>query len=261
MSEKLCTLRKKGGGGGKYTETSLWTNSAPTSTFASQDVTLSDDINNYKYLKFTYRVTTSVADSLNYIISVSDFKKSVHNTSVHNCVFGLSTDDSSAHTRRVYYKTDTTVNFNNAYQLNAAASNNATVIPLEILGLNELAHGKNFNETTLWTNNSPTSAFAQQSVTLSDDFSNYDYIKINFRNNVGDATASEALISASAFAQTNDTFPNLTIRGRYSSTPYVRQVYRASANQITIATAYQMAGTGASNNAAIPTSIVGCKFR
>lgn len=142
MSEKLCTLRTQGGGGGgKQTETVLWTNSAPTSSFAKQDVTLSDDINSYDYLKFTYRVTTSVSDSLNYIISVSDFKKSVESTSSHHCVLGLSTDDSVAHTRRVYYKTDTTVNFNNAYQLNAAASNNATVIPLSIVGIKHM-YGK-----------------------------------------------------------------------------------------------------------------------
>lgn len=141
MAEKLCTLRTKGGGGAKQTETVLWTNSAPTSSFAKQDVTLSDDINSYDYLKFTYRVTTSAADFLNYIISVSDFKKSVESTSSHHCVLGLSTDDSVAHTRRVYYKTDTTVNFNNAYQLNAAASNNATVIPTSIIGIKHM-YGK-----------------------------------------------------------------------------------------------------------------------
>lgn len=139
MSEKLCTLRTKGGGGGaKYTETSLWTNSAPTSTFAGQDVTLSDDINNYDCLKFTYRVTTSVADLLNYIISVSDFKKSLSGMSPHHCILGLSSNDSGAHTRRVYYKTDTSVTFDSSYQINVVATANTTCIPLSIIGIKNM---------------------------------------------------------------------------------------------------------------------------
>ena len=59
MAEKLCTLRGAGGGGAKQTETVLWTNSSPTSNFADQNVTLSDSMSNYDYLKFTYKKATN----------------------------------------------------------------------------------------------------------------------------------------------------------------------------------------------------------
>lgn len=48
MAEKLCTLRKKGGG--KMKETVLWTNPSPTSDFAGVVVDLSDNISHYKYI-------------------------------------------------------------------------------------------------------------------------------------------------------------------------------------------------------------------
>jgi len=72
MSEKLCTLRTQGGGGLK--ETALWTNSAPTSVFANQTITLSDDLTKYDYLKVSYRVSTSISTESYVIIPVDTFK-------------------------------------------------------------------------------------------------------------------------------------------------------------------------------------------
>ena len=40
--------------------------------------------------------------------------------------------------------------------------------------------GGMLEETVLWTNPSPTSDFAAQTVTLSDSISNYDYIKFEY---------------------------------------------------------------------------------
>lgn len=48
-----------GGGGGGQTETTLWTNSAPTSNFNTQDVPLSDDYTNYKSIRIYYRYSTT----------------------------------------------------------------------------------------------------------------------------------------------------------------------------------------------------------
>ena len=42
------------GGGGTLKETVLWTNGSPTASFAPQDVTLSDDIDNYDFLKIEF---------------------------------------------------------------------------------------------------------------------------------------------------------------------------------------------------------------
>jgi len=62
MAEKLCELRKKGGGGGKYTETVLWTNPSPNSTMARTTVTLSDDWSNYDYLKIPVKLLAADAN-------------------------------------------------------------------------------------------------------------------------------------------------------------------------------------------------------
>lgn len=140
MSEKLCTLRTKGGGGGKYTETSLWTNSAPTSTFAGQSVTLSDSISNYKYvgIKFAYATNYSTGDCISTIIlSVEDFKKGGYNTGVRRNNFSMSLSNvaNTAYSRMVLYNDDNSVRFGTCYQVGTNTNANGNAIPLEILGL------------------------------------------------------------------------------------------------------------------------------
>ena len=76
MAEKLASLKKKGGGGNTpaSTETVLWTNNSPTSTFANQTVTLSDNISDYDYLCFEYRSTTgSSAKTSKVFVKTTDF--------------------------------------------------------------------------------------------------------------------------------------------------------------------------------------------
>lgn len=55
MAEKLQQLKKKGGGSGALTETTLWTNLSPTSVFSGQTITLTESILNYDYIKIVYR--------------------------------------------------------------------------------------------------------------------------------------------------------------------------------------------------------------
>lgn len=143
MAEKLCTLRTKGGGGdAQYTETSLWTNQSPTGNFSGQNVTLSDSIDNYKYVSIKYRASISVADEANVIVLVSDLKKSVgHNSTNHIAIeTGAQYSSGTIISRMVTYVNSTTIGFSMAYQLNAATSNAGWAIPLEILGLNELKY-------------------------------------------------------------------------------------------------------------------------
>lgn len=61
MAENLCSLRKKGGGG-KYREYILWQNPSPTSSFSSQTITLSDDMNNYDFIGITFNLDTTTTD-------------------------------------------------------------------------------------------------------------------------------------------------------------------------------------------------------
>ena len=146
MSEKLCELRKKGGGSGKYTETSLWTNQSPSSAFAAQTVSLSDNLSKYKYVKVKFKFeTSSTSDNAmgSFIVSVDEFKKATYNSYNNIPTYMVGTANTSYHFSRYFeYVNDTSIYFSPAYTVNNANSNNSRSIPLEILGLNELDHGE-----------------------------------------------------------------------------------------------------------------------
>ena len=147
MAEKLCTLRTKGGGGGSATwvETVLWANPSPTSDFATQTVTLSDDINNYDYLKVSYKnLTTSagVNDPYSVLISVSDFKTSLSGNSTRHNAFtfgGIYAPSNTNWTRFMFYDTDTTARFGACTQIGGSQSSNSNAVPLQIVGIKQ--HG------------------------------------------------------------------------------------------------------------------------
>ena len=139
MAEKLCTLRTKGGGGGRYNETSLWTNSAPTSNFAAQAVSLSDSIDNYKYLRVRYRMSTTDASEYSCIFLVDDIKHSSASTNVPQ--FSVVARTTTTYVRTFYYVSGTSLQMNAAYVMNNTGNVTNVAIPLEILGLNELDHG------------------------------------------------------------------------------------------------------------------------
>lgn len=143
MAEKLCELKKKGGGGGSATwvETILWANPSPSSDFATQTVTLSDDINNYDYLKVSYKNSTTyegVNDPYSVLISVSDFKTSATGNSTRHNAFtfgGLYAPTNTVWTRFLFYDTDTTAKFGGCTQIGSTGSTNNNAIPLQIVGI------------------------------------------------------------------------------------------------------------------------------
>lgn len=121
-------------------ETILWTNSAPTSAFAAQNVTLSDDINNYKYIKISFRVSTSNSETSSVIMSVEDLK----NTDVFDST-GLTYGSMSGNGYKVrdyYYVNNTSISFTSGYQINYVNTDNNSCIPVEITGLNKLRTGE-----------------------------------------------------------------------------------------------------------------------
>jgi hypothetical protein len=77
----------------------------------------------------------------------------------------------------------------------SSAAKANTTIKLEIMD------AEGFKEVTLWENPSPTSAFANQTVTLSDSLDNYNYIAISYiYTSATPATdASVALMSVEDF--------------------------------------------------------------
>ena len=274
MSETLCTLRTKGGGGGKYTETSLWTNSSPSSAFAAQTVTLSDSISNYKYVAICYKyagTTDGVNDPMSVIVPVDKFKTSLKNNSTrHNIlVLGVETNGNAGWTRNVFYASDTTIEFDTGYRQNAASSSGDICVPTEILGLNELDHAKGFDETVLWTNSAPTTGASSFTCTLSDDWTNYDYIKVSACLSTSSPTnvlstmfAKDELAKCRTVSGTNSFNISLTLY-LGSGGFYCRRGTANVANNATISfgQASQLGGTGTNSNYLIPVSIAGCKFR
>ena len=143
MAEVLASLKKIGGSGEQYTETVLWTNPSPTANFSPQDVTLSQSIDNFKYIKFTYKAVSTVDTVSSEIISTADLNAT---TNVHNnyalglCGFGNVSGSLKPWCRIVYHVNSTTIHFNPARTINEANTNDGRLIPLEIIGVNELAH-------------------------------------------------------------------------------------------------------------------------
>lgn len=115
-------------------ETTLWTNSSPTSNFAAQTITLLQDIDNFDYLKITYRLSTSASTELSLIISVQDFK----NTADANGkgVITLNSKSSNViYARLIYYASDTSVSVTVAYKIGSSGNSQAYSIPTKISGL------------------------------------------------------------------------------------------------------------------------------
>ena len=127
MSEKLCALKKIGGGTLK--ETTLWTNPSPTSSMsASTQPNLSDSISNYTFIKFTARVSTSDATSFSAIMSVEDFK-STENTDIR---FSMATLN---YVRILRYMSNTKLNISGASSVGGTSTDNTKIIITQILGM------------------------------------------------------------------------------------------------------------------------------
>ena len=137
MSEKLCALRKIGGGTLK--ETTLWTNSSPSATFAEQTVTLSDNISNYDYIKIEWCESTSaLTNKSSIMVSASEFTRNknpyynAHDTTP--AILGRGANNVS-YLRYIAYESDTQVLFGHALRGNATGVDNTFTIPLNIYGV------------------------------------------------------------------------------------------------------------------------------
>lgn len=125
-------------------ETVLWTNPSPTSSFAGGTIAdLSDDINNYDYLKFEYRHSTSVDILYNIDVPVDLFKTSTqvdYDNPNHYlpfmtaCASGQWTFTNFLR-RGIARKTDTSVYFTGGGNMGSTTANNANIIPIQIIGI------------------------------------------------------------------------------------------------------------------------------
>ncbi|MCR5451961.1 MAG: hypothetical protein K6F00_04965 [Lachnospiraceae bacterium] len=136
MAQKLCQLKKKGGG--SLTETDLWTNSAPSSAWASSSITLSQSISNFTFIKIYYKPTKDSSNTdINAIcVEVEALKKMTD--AVGKCqLFPTAKLTSSAlWGRRAWYNDDTTMGVNNTgTQIYAANTSTSNIIFTKVCGL------------------------------------------------------------------------------------------------------------------------------
>ena len=126
-------------GGGSMSETTLWTNNAPTSNFNAQNVTISDDIDNYSYIGIEYEFSTALTTLTNKVFFPVDlFKTYRFNNSTQHAfgIFGMQNDTGNyMYARVAYYVSDTSVGFSSGYGVNRAYENTSSMIPLKIIGL------------------------------------------------------------------------------------------------------------------------------
>ena len=246
-----------GGGSSELQETVLWTNSSPTSNFANQTVTLSDDINNYEYLKVYYRISTTNSKTIGILVSVDDFKTTASTMPLINPA-GVGGNTGNPAQRYFYYASDTTMAIRDA-AVGTTVYNNAA-IPTAICGLKYAKPKPSGTETVLWTNSDPTSSFASQTVTLSDSAYNYRYLKVSWYGLTSNTDLRAMLVTPSDLA-TNTTEGSV----RYalccqsaSSAQKARAISLQSANQLYFGAAVNWSGAATTmNTACIPYQIIG----
>lgn len=120
---------------GWNSETTLWTNSSPTSTFAAQTVTLSSSLANYNYVKITVAIDTSTTSTklIDYIWPRSQFTTFTSTNSNPQGVIAARTTTNRV--RLIQCTSNTQVTFGAASGVGATGTGNTTVIPLYIKGL------------------------------------------------------------------------------------------------------------------------------
>lgn len=119
---------------GGFTETTLWTNSSPTSTFAAQTVTLtggSISSSTYNYIGVTWRRGTSASDTMTVLCPTSQFMTGTNKTLLPG--FAGSGTTAYVYFRSFTYTSATQVYFSDAKNT-SGQTGNTHAIPVYIKG-------------------------------------------------------------------------------------------------------------------------------
>lgn len=127
-------LRVPKGSGGS--ETTLWTNSSPTSNFAAQNINLSQSISNFKFIRIYWRVKASVSTENSIIVSASNFSSFGAGNNINALLIGIRGSSGALSGRAVRYVSDTSLNISDAYAMNTSGSGKDSSIPTKITGFN-----------------------------------------------------------------------------------------------------------------------------
>lgn len=125
-------------------EETIWTNSAPSSSFSAQTVTLSKDMEHFKFLAITFRYSTSNSNTGTIMVAVDDFLDMVYSSYpqhgvAHTFKLGSSSKNSA---REAYYVSGTQIRFGNAIYIGAEGSANTYNIPIKVVGIGEGSIGE-----------------------------------------------------------------------------------------------------------------------
>jgi hypothetical protein len=123
-------------------------------------------------------------------------------------------------------------------------------------------------ETVLWTNPSPTAAnFGKQSVTLSDDINNYDYIAVEYnysKSSTIDTEKSKSIMSVEDFKKSGQSSVprNSMAIGiiNASNAGHTREVMYITDTSVQFSACYIMNGSTQANSNAVPLQIIGIKL-
>ena len=118
------------------TATSLWRNSNSGASFSGQQITLSQSMANFSYLRVAYNVKTSSSENIWCLIHRGDFQSCTGDDKGRWAIGAFIS--SALYTRTMRYDSDTQINISTAYKnaTNAHGTSNAYLIPVEISGVN-----------------------------------------------------------------------------------------------------------------------------
>ena len=134
MSEQLAQLEKKGG---SLSETVLWTNPSPGSSFSAQNVALSQSFRDFKYVKIYSKNSVTANATAGIAVEPADIVNStiVAYNRIVMLIGAAASNVSAIYSRRLLYVNDTTLNIGATAPLNASGVDNNYSIPTKIIGL------------------------------------------------------------------------------------------------------------------------------
>lgn len=117
-------------GGGGMTETTLWTNFSPSSSFEAQTRILNQDYTNFPYIRFYYRGSTSNTEERSVMIAKDDFTGKT-------LVFGGNFDFTNSKARSCYNSGSDKIYFSSSYELKSSSqsASGSYIIPTKITGV------------------------------------------------------------------------------------------------------------------------------
>ena len=116
-------------------ETVLWTNPSPTSSFTSQDISLSQSIDDFDEVVIYFRLSTTDNTESFVKYSVEEFKKFRESTNAVGTITSRAGATSAVWVRAIFYYGSTTVHFAHSWQTGNNSAINSNTIPTKIVGL------------------------------------------------------------------------------------------------------------------------------